>query len=197
MPGQCQAGGRDSIVVIVVVVNDADSKTLGQITNIFPSESSIIFWSISYQQLACKQHYYQIRAGDINRNVSVFQRSAISKHLSLGDGEVDGEEQDDHHGQQELGQCVGSVPGLDHGQASRILQLLHGGGHHTVSLALPLLELDDDVNDDDEDDVDHVEQQPDVSQLQYGRLREGTDQGGEQRGEHQEASDGAHEPGEK
>ena len=62
MPGQYWASGRSAIVVIVVVVNDADSKTLGQIrANIFPSETSIIFWSISYQQLACKQHYDQIR----------------------------------------------------------------------------------------------------------------------------------------
>ena len=66
-----------------------------------------------------------------------------------------------------------------------------------MRVPLPLLELNNDVNDDDQDDVDHVEQQPDVRQLQYGGLGEGADQGGEEGGEHEEPGDGSHEPSEK
>ena len=131
------------------------------------------------------------------KKFSVFLISTISKHLSSGDGEVDHEEQDDHHGQHELGQSVGPVPGPHHGQGAGVLQLLHGRGHHTLSVAPPLLELDDDVDDDDQDEVDHVEQEPDVCHLQQGRLGEGADEGGEEGGEHQETSDGSHEPTER
>ena len=77
MPGHWEERGSEPIVLLVVVVNDADSETVRrQIGNIFPSQTSIIFWSISYQQLACKQHYDQIRSQVINRIVSVFQPSA-------------------------------------------------------------------------------------------------------------------------
>ena len=50
------------------------------------------------------------------------------------------------------------------------------------------------MDDDDEDDVDHVEEEPDVRHLQDGRLGERADEGGEKRGEHEEAGDGSHEP---
>lgn len=50
------------------------------------------------------------------------------------------------------------------------------------------------MDDDDEDDVDHVEEEPDVRHLQDGRLGETSDEGGEKRGEHEEAGDGSHEP---
>ena len=50
------------------------------------------------------------------------------------------------------------------------------------------------MDDDDQDEVDHEEQEPDVRQLQQGRLGEGADEGGEEGSEHQKTSDGSHKP---